>query len=228
MKKILVLVIFFISASLNAATLNPKEISVQKGEIGLILVSSSYDLALISSLPGGSDNKRYVETGKIYLSSEGMYMVRDAHGEVKDGQLNTQEIDLSQLRNKLKDPKLIASILKIISKDVPLLPASDLTDIKTYEMTCTVKFPNYGSTNELPDKSFFTVVGSQMFQGRSIHAFKAPYQYSRQDIQNQNNEWLLMKGQSTAPAFHFQATKGSMFVFVNEREYDLQIDCEIN
>jgi hypothetical protein len=74
----------------------------------------AYDLALMSSLP--EQDKNRAEKGKIYLSDDGKYVVRNPQGVVQEGQLDTRVIDVSNLAERLNEPKLKSSVLEITSK----------------------------------------------------------------------------------------------------------------
>ncbi|WP_454784779.1 serine hydrolase domain-containing protein [Legionella sp. WA2024007413] len=89
----------------------------ERGEIALDkplyeYFSDRYTLALMSELPEG--NHELAEVGKIYLS-EDKYIVRDPNGKVQQGKLD-EKIDLSDLTNRLTDPKLKNNILDLTSK----------------------------------------------------------------------------------------------------------------
>ena len=89
----------------------------ERGEIDLDrplheYFSDRYTLALMSKLPEG--NHELAEVGKIYLN-EGNYVIRDPNGKVQQGKLD-EKIDLSDLANRLNDPKLKNNILDLASK----------------------------------------------------------------------------------------------------------------
>ncbi|HAU1321924.1 TPA: beta-lactamase family protein [Legionella pneumophila] len=89
----------------------------ERGEIALDkplyeYFSDRYTLALMSELPEG--NHELAEVGKIYLSASN-YIVRDPNGKVQQGKLD-EKIDLSDLTNRLTDPKLKNNILDLTSK----------------------------------------------------------------------------------------------------------------
>lgn len=75
-------------------------------------VSHGYDLELMSSLPENDKNKAVV--GKIYLSNNGKYIVRDLKGIVHEGSFDLNYINGS-LADKLKDKILLSYILEITS-----------------------------------------------------------------------------------------------------------------
>lgn len=74
--------------------------------------AEKYNLALMSELP--ENNLELAKEGKIYLSDNDKYVVRDPKGEVQQGTLELDDkIDLSDLANNLM---LKSKILKITSK----------------------------------------------------------------------------------------------------------------
>ncbi|OGV28801.1 MAG: hypothetical protein A3E88_06055 [Legionellales bacterium RIFCSPHIGHO2_12_FULL_35_11] len=78
-------------------------------------VSHGYDLDLMSSLPNGDPNQ--AKQGKIYLSGNGVYVVRDVAGIVHRGQLEFA-INLEQLEQKINEPAFKAVILEKTSRAV--------------------------------------------------------------------------------------------------------------
>ncbi|OGO94350.1 MAG: hypothetical protein A3F10_00190 [Coxiella sp. RIFCSPHIGHO2_12_FULL_42_15] len=73
------------------------------------LPSVKYELALLSSLSNG--DKEQVEEGKIYLSDNGKYMVRDASGVVQEGLFDMRLLEGGSLANKLNDKNFKDKIL---------------------------------------------------------------------------------------------------------------------
>ncbi|PWY56575.1 hypothetical protein DGG96_05475 [Legionella qingyii] len=75
--------------------------------------SQIYELALMSELP--DNDSKLALAGKIYLSDNGDYIVRDQNGTVRRGRLDAT-IDLSNLADRLNDLALKNSILDCTSK----------------------------------------------------------------------------------------------------------------
>lgn len=74
-----------------------------------------YNLDWISSLPGKDKNK--AEEGKIYLSNDGTYIVRDPKGEIKEGKFESDMINKNyNSKDQLNDESLIRHILTITEK----------------------------------------------------------------------------------------------------------------
>lgn len=69
-----------------------------------------YDLALML------DDKNQAQIGKIYLSEEGTYVVRDPRGILQTGSLKKANVDLSNLCNRLNDGELKKRILAVTSE----------------------------------------------------------------------------------------------------------------
>ena len=83
-------------------------------------IPNGYDLVLMSSLPDEDQSK--AETGKIYLSLDGTYVVRDLKGTSQKGSLTGSDIDLNNLHNRLNDVSLKNAILLVTSKAGHTLP----------------------------------------------------------------------------------------------------------
>lgn len=79
-----------------------------------MLSSRGHDLELMSKLP--NNDIKQAAAGKIYLSSDGSYVVRDLKEEVQQGSLKGSNIDLSDLGKRLNDQALKNRILEITSK----------------------------------------------------------------------------------------------------------------
>jgi hypothetical protein len=79
-----------------------------------IVWHEGYDLKLMQTLP--NNNKYKALDGKIYLSSNGKYVVRNPKGLVKAGFLKNSSIDFSDLPNCLDDPLLKKHIVEITSE----------------------------------------------------------------------------------------------------------------
>lgn len=77
-------------------------------------LAKGYDLELMSKLP--NNDKNQAEAGKIYLSTDGTYVVKDLKGIVQIGSLKDSDIDLGSLPNFLADKTLKKRILEVISK----------------------------------------------------------------------------------------------------------------
>jgi predicted acylesterase/phospholipase RssA len=76
--------------------------------------AKAYDLVLMSTLP---DNKpEQAEVGKLYLSADGSYIVREPQGIIRRGALAGSGVDTNNLENKITDPAFRKSILNITSK----------------------------------------------------------------------------------------------------------------
>ncbi len=75
---------------------------------------TGYDLVLMSSLPENDKNK--AEKGKIYLSVDGEYVVRDPKGQIREGNFDKKLIKNGDLAAKLKDEQFVKHILEITSK----------------------------------------------------------------------------------------------------------------
>lgn len=74
-----------------------------------------YTLELMSSLP--ENDKSKAVQGKIYLSNEGKYVVRDPKGKVQEGSFDKALIKIDNLlENLLEDKEFIKAILEFISK----------------------------------------------------------------------------------------------------------------
>jgi hypothetical protein len=73
-----------------------------------------YNLTLMSALPDNDKNK--ARFGIIYLSKTGKYIVRDLRGRVQEGEIDTKELNLDNLAQKLKFPDFKTAILQQTSK----------------------------------------------------------------------------------------------------------------
>lgn len=73
-----------------------------------------YTLELMTSLPSNKESN--ARLGKIYVSPNGDYVVRDLKGDVRKGSLNDAKVDLTNLQNRLQDKNLMLDILQVTSK----------------------------------------------------------------------------------------------------------------
>lgn len=87
------------------------ENDIKKAKKGMIYLSDEYDLELMSSLK----NNNNAASGKIYLSNDGKYVVRDSKGKVQEGSFDRNLIK-DELVDSLKDKQFVRNILEITSK----------------------------------------------------------------------------------------------------------------
>lgn len=83
-----------------------------------------YDLQLMSA--DVMENKNKAEDGTLYLSEDGIYIVRDPQKKIQTGRVNVDLIE--DLPNRLNDYKLKISILEITSKAGHTYHEDDMND----------------------------------------------------------------------------------------------------
>lgn len=81
----------------------------QKGRI-----PGGYKLELMSSLP--SNDRNQAEDGKIYLSSEGRYLVRSRQGNIQEGGFDTALMKAANFADNLRDDQFLRDIMEITSR----------------------------------------------------------------------------------------------------------------